>query len=45
MAQMVLGPKPWSFPLVWHTAAWITSWLLYFPGLMMIILMSNEFTF
>lgn len=45
IAEQVLGDKPWSFPNVWHTAAWITSWLLYFPGLMMIILMSNEFTF
>lgn len=45
MAEMVLGTRPWAFPNVWHTAAWLSSWLLYFPGLMMIILMSNEFTY
>lgn len=45
MAEMLLGQRPYEFPNVWHTAAWMSSWLLYFPGLMMIILMSNEFTY
>jgi ABC-2 type transport system permease protein len=45
MAEMLIGTPPYAFPNVWHTAAWISSWLLYFPGLMMIIIMSNEFTY
>lgn len=45
MAEMVLGTRPFAFPNVWHSTAWLSSWLLYFPGLMMIILMSNEFTY
>lgn len=45
MAEMLIGIPPYAFPNVWHTTAWMSSWLLYFPGLMMIIIMSNEFTY
>jgi hypothetical protein len=33
------------FPRVWKTVGWINSWLLYFPGMLMIMLMVNEFNF
>ncbi len=36
---------PYSFPKVYQTIAWISSWLLYFPGMLMILIISNEYTF
>jgi hypothetical protein len=35
----------YSFPKVWQTVGWMSSWLLYFPGMLMIMLMTNEFNF
>jgi hypothetical protein len=50
--QRVLGSSaegaamnPYAFPKVWQTVTWMSSWLLYFPGMLMIMLMANEFTF
>ncbi len=37
--------SPFDFPKVWNTVAWMSSLLLYFPGFIMIFLVSNEFTF
>lgn len=37
--------NPFDFPNIWNTMAWMSSWLLYFPGFIMIFLISNEFTF
>ena len=45
MAQAVLGAPPFQFPEVWTTVAWISSFLLFFPGLIIIILMTNEFSY
>jgi hypothetical protein len=42
--EMVLG-HPYSFPNVWGTVGWMSSWLLYFPGMIIIMLMVNEFNF
>ncbi|HSC53581.1 MAG TPA: ABC transporter permease [Phnomibacter sp.] len=36
---------PFSFPEVWKTVGWMTGWLLYFPGFIIIFLVTNEFTF
>ncbi len=36
---------PFSFPEVWKTVGWMTGWLLYFPGFIMIFLVTNEFTY
>jgi hypothetical protein len=36
---------PFSFPEVWQTVGWMTSWLLYFPGFIIIFLVTNEYTF
>ncbi|MEO7313408.1 MAG: ABC transporter permease [Chitinophagaceae bacterium] len=37
--------NPFDFPQIWNTMAWMSSMLLYFPGFIMIFLISNEFTF
>lgn len=36
---------PYAFPNVWGTVGFMGSWLLYFPGIIIILLTSNEFTF
>jgi ABC-2 type transport system permease protein len=36
---------PYAFPGVWQTVGYMGSWLLYFPGIIIILLTSNEFTF
>jgi ABC-2 type transport system permease protein len=43
-AQQLLG-NPYAFPKVWQTVGWMSSWLLYLPGMLMIMLMTNEFNF
>lgn len=35
----------YSFPKVYQTIAWVSSWLLYFPGMLMILIISNEYSF
>lgn len=43
-ASMLLGDS-FAFPKVWQTVGWLSSWLLYFPGMIIIMLMVNEFNF
>lgn len=43
-STMLIG-HVYSFPKVWQTVGWMSSWLLYFPGMMIIMLMTNEFNF
>lgn len=43
-SEMILG-TPFSFPNVWQTVGWLSSWLLYFPGMIIILQMVNEFNF
>lgn len=43
-SEMIMG-HVYSFPKVWQTVGWMSSWLLYFPGMIMIMLMTNEFNF
>lgn len=43
-AEQMLG-NAYAFPRVWQTVGWMSSWLLYFPGMLMIMLMTNEFNF
>lgn len=45
MAQSIMGAPPFQFPEVWNTVAWLSSFLLFFPGLIIIILMTNEFSY
>jgi hypothetical protein len=42
--QVLLG-TPYAFPKVWQTVGWMSSWLLYFPGILFIMLLTNEFNF
>lgn len=43
-SSVVLG-SPYGFPKVWQTVGWMSSWLLYFPGILFIMLLTNEFNF
>lgn len=43
-SEQLLG-NPYAFPKVWQTVGWMSSWLLYFPGMIIIMLMVNEFNF
>lgn len=43
-STMLLG-SPYGFPKVWQTVGWMSSWLLYFPGILFIMMLSNEFSF
>ncbi|MFL5809700.1 MAG: ABC transporter permease [Flavisolibacter sp.] len=44
ISEQILG-QPFAFPTVWGTVGWMSSWLLYFPGMIIIMLMVNEFNF
>lgn len=44
MSAGFLG-SPYSFPKVWGTVGFMSSWLLYFPGILFIMLFTNEFNF
>ena len=41
----VLMGSPYGFPKVWQTVGFMSSWLLYFPGILFIMLLTNEFNF
>jgi hypothetical protein len=43
--QVPIELFPYNFPRVYQTIAWISSWLLYFPGMIMILVISNEYSF
>ena len=43
-SQVLLG-TPYAFPKVWQTVGFMSSWLLYFPGILFIMLLTNEFNF
>ncbi len=45
MAQLILGSTPYSFPLTWQTTSYVTSYLLFIPGLIMIICVTNEYSY
>jgi ABC-2 type transport system permease protein len=36
---------PYDFPAVYQTITWISSWLLYFPGMLMILVITNEYNY
>jgi len=36
---------PYDFPAVYQTIAWVSSWLLYFPGMLIILVITNEYNF
>lgn len=45
MAEMILGSTPYSFPSAWQTAANVSSFLLLIPGLLLIISVTNEYSY
>ncbi len=36
---------PYDFPKVYQTIAWVSGWLLYFPGMLIILVITNEYNF
>lgn len=45
MMKMVVGDKPYAFPKVWQATSYVSSFLLFIAGLIMIISVSNEYSF
>lgn len=45
MAQAMLGNPPYSFPTAWQMTAYVSSYLLFMPGLLMIIMITNEYSY
>jgi hypothetical protein len=43
-ANILLG-SPFSFPNVWHTVSYLSGFLLFIPGLMIITSITNEYTY
>ena len=44
-AEMIVGARPYAYPLVWQMTSYMSSFLLFVPGLMMIIFITNEYSF
>lgn len=44
VAEALIG-SPYAFPHIWGTVGFMSSWLLYFPGILFIMLLTNEFNF
>lgn len=44
VGEIVLG-RPFGFPSVWQTVTYLSSYLLFIPGLLIIMLTANEFTY
>lgn len=42
--NVIMG-APFDFPNVWHTVSYISSFLLFIPGLIIITFVTNEYTF
>lgn len=42
--NVIIG-APFGFPNVWHTVSYISSFLLFIPGLMIITSVTNEYTY
>ena len=45
MAELVIGSRPYSFPIVWQMTSYISSFLLFLPGLLLIISITNEYSY
>src|SRR6478752_6941362 len=45
IAEMLIGARPYSFPTVWQMTSYVSSFLLFLPGLLMIIFITNEYSF
>jgi len=45
MANLLIGNPPFQFPEVWKTVSYMSSFILFIPGLLIIISLTNEFSF
>ena len=45
MAEMLIGSRPYSFPTVWQMTPYVSSFLLFLPGLLLIISITNEYSY
>ncbi len=44
LAKMLIG-NPYSFPEAWHTVAYFSSWFVFIPAVVVIMFITNEYTF
>lgn len=44
LAKWAIG-NPFSFPDVWHTVAYFSSWFVFIPSVVVIMFITNEYTF
>ncbi len=44
MAKMLLG-NPFAFPETWHTIAYLSSFFILLPSILVIMMVTNEYTF
>jgi ABC-2 type transport system permease protein len=44
LAQFVMG-NPFKFPEAWHTVAYFSSWFVFIPAVVVIMLITNEYTY
>ena len=45
MGKTFIGNPPFSFPEIWQTISYMCSFLLFIPGLLVIISVTNEFSY
>ncbi len=45
VVEMLVGSRPYEFPTVWQMASYVSSFLLFLPGLFLIILITNEYSY
>lgn len=38
-------PNPFAFPEAWHTAAYLSSWFVFIPSIIVIMFITNEYTY
>jgi ABC-2 family transporter protein len=44
LAKVYIG-NPFTFPEVWHTVAYFSSWFVFIPAVVIIMFISNEYSF
>lgn len=44
LAKIYIG-NPFTFPEAWHTVAYFSSWFVFIPAVVVIMFISNEYTF
>jgi ABC-2 type transport system permease protein len=44
IAKFVLG-NPFTFPEIWHTVAYFSSWFVFIPAVVVIMLVTNEYNY